>query len=149
MNAEDIIKALRLCGETSECVVERIDCPYCENTDSCSDELLFDAADLIESLQEELANLNTIMAAEGFSNLATMIAKYKTVMLAANETSIEQDERIEQLESLLAEYRRRERAARLEVCRRCPDGEIVDGVKHYPCDGCKWRGPEAEEGVKE
>lgn len=42
---------------------------------------------------------------------------------------------IESLQAQLAESQRREQAARLEVCRRCPDGEIIDGVKHYPCDG--------------
>jgi hypothetical protein len=31
-------------------------------------------------------------------------------------------------------------AAVTEVCRRCPDGEVIDGIKHYPCNGCKWRG---------
>lgn len=26
-----------------------------------------------------------------------------------------------------------------EVCNRCPDGNVIDGIKHYPCEGCKWR----------
>jgi hypothetical protein len=56
MNADEIVKALRLCGETTDCVVERIGCPYYENTDDCKDELLFDAADLIEA-QLELQEL--------------------------------------------------------------------------------------------
>ncbi len=54
MRFDEIIKALRLCGETTECVSERIECPYCENTDDCKRELLFDAADLIDAQQQEI-----------------------------------------------------------------------------------------------
>jgi len=39
-------------------------------------------------------------------------------------------------------------AALTEVCRRCPDGEVIDGIKHYPCNGCKWRGVQEKEEVK-
>lgn len=35
MKFDEIVKALRLCGETTECISERIGCPYCENTDDC------------------------------------------------------------------------------------------------------------------
>jgi hypothetical protein len=57
----------------------------------------------------------------------------------------------ELLAELLAEIDRlkAERdAAVTEVCRRCPDGEVIDGIKHYPCNGCKWRGVQEKEDVK-
>lgn len=85
------------------------------------------AADLIESLQGQLAKLEKRIADEGFSDLETMISKYKTVMLAANEISIEQDEEIEtlraenknlqkELASLAIESVKREKAlAKLEA----------------------------------
>ena len=57
MKFDENVKALRLCGETKECISERIGCPYCENTDDCKRELLFDAADIIESHQQEIERL--------------------------------------------------------------------------------------------
>jgi hypothetical protein len=45
------------------------------------------------------------------------------------------------LHARLAASQRREKAAVEEVCRRCPDGDVIDGLKHYSCDRCKWRGP--------
>jgi len=57
MKFDEIVKALRLCGETTECISERIGCPYCENTDDCKKELLFDAADIIEAQQQEIDRL--------------------------------------------------------------------------------------------
>ncbi|MEA5059359.1 MAG: hypothetical protein VB049_04905, partial [Candidatus Pelethousia sp.] len=51
-------------------------------------------------------------------------------------------QKIDWLTAQLAASQRREREAVYEVCRRCLDGEIIDGVRHYPCDGCKWRGPQ-------
>jgi DNA-directed RNA polymerase subunit RPC12/RpoP len=57
MKFDEIVKALRLCGETTECISERIGCPYCENTDDCKRELLFDAADIIEAQQQEIDRL--------------------------------------------------------------------------------------------
>jgi DNA-directed RNA polymerase subunit RPC12/RpoP/cell division protein FtsB len=57
MKFDENVKALRLCGETKECISERIGCPYCENTDDCKRELLFDAADIIEAQQQEIDRL--------------------------------------------------------------------------------------------
>jgi predicted RNase H-like nuclease (RuvC/YqgF family) len=57
MKFDEIVKALRLCGETTECISERIGCPYCENTDDCKRQLLFDAADIIEAQQQEIDRL--------------------------------------------------------------------------------------------
>ena len=146
MNANEIARGLRYCY--SEDMVRGCnECPYYNHEDdTCTTENLeLQAADLIESLQAQLEQFNATLAREGFTELETMIAKYKTVILAANELSIETDEEIEALREQLKESQRREKAARIEVCRCCPDGEIIDGVKHYPCDGCEWRGPEIGE----
>jgi hypothetical protein len=52
----------------------------------------------------------------------------------------------EKLKAQLSTTNKRLEAAVEEVCRRCPDGDVIDGLKHYPCDRCKWRGPQAEKG---
>lgn len=62
----------------------------------------------VKELEGKLSKLENRIAAEGFSDLETMISKYKTVMLAANELSIEADEEIESLKARLAEAERRE-----------------------------------------
>jgi hypothetical protein len=62
-------------------------------------------------MDAEIDGFKATLAREGFRDLETMIAKYKTVMLAANETSIEQDEELEELKAQLVASQRRERAA--------------------------------------
>ena len=87
-----------------------------------------------------------------------MIAKYKTVILAANELSIETDEEIEALREQLKESQRMEKAAVEDIYKMMDSGEC-DICKHYnpdknTCakpfvnyDDCfEWRGPQAGEG---
>lgn len=73
---------------------------------------------------DELRRMRAQVTHEGFDDLATMIAKYKTVMLAANETSIEQDEEIEKLKTDLR---------KLADCGNCKH-EITEDSN---CDKCK------------
>jgi len=113
MNTNEIVRALRDGTETcAECQYYGEPCG-CNRQDGECDawDIGQAAADLIESLQSQLAKLENRIAAEGFPDLETMISKYKIVMLAANETSIETDEEIEALKAKLAESQRRERAA--------------------------------------
>ncbi len=85
-----------------------------ERYDIMVDEI-FDLKQEVKELQGKLSKLEKRIAAEGFSDLETMISKYKTVMLAANELSIETDEEIESLKARLAEAERRERAAVMDL----------------------------------
>lgn len=88
------------------------------------------------ALQADAASCQQVKNAiirEGFTDIETMIAKYKIVLLAANETSIEQDNEIESLQSQLADAERRERAAVEDLQRLVP----------------AWRGPVAEKGEAE
>lgn len=73
-----------------------------ERYDIMVDEI-FDLKQEVKELQGKLSKLENRIAAEGFPDLETMISKYKTVMLAANEISIETDEEIESLKAQLAE----------------------------------------------
>ena len=127
MRFDEIIKALRLCGETTECVSERIECPYCENTDDCKRELLFDAADLIESLQYKISALNDC----------------KDKIAAQNRRLIWQTEEVE----------RREKAAvedlqSANLCRHCRHEVQCGSSSHYRqskrtygvCNHWEWRG---------
>lgn len=156
MNAEDIIKALRYCY-SKDMVRGCNGCPYHDREDdTCTTENLeLQAADLIESLQAQLERFNATLAREGFTELETMIAKYKTVMLAANELSIETDEEIEALREQLKESQRRERAAIKDIksyhsCRQCkhhvPNEKpwCVGSCKSTPtgtnCENWEWRG---------
>ena len=109
------------------------------------------AADLIESLQAQLSKLEKKIAAEGFSGLKTMISKYKTVMLAANEISIKTDEELEELRAQIDASQRREQAAVEDLngtgacftckhfCRNGGDcfgaGRCrLDGIEIWPCN---------------
>lgn len=110
------------------------------------------AAATIESLQAQLDKLEKRIAHEGFSDLETMISKYKTVMLAANEISIETDEEIEALEAQLSESQRRERAAVEDIpvahdrgrCAVCKHKRSDGGAcNKWPDRSCfEWRGPQ-------
>lgn len=85
-----------------------------------------------------VAKLHSIEEGSMVANLCIVASDLIESLLSQLDAAIAGQEK-------LAESQCRERAARLEVCRRCPDGEIIDGVKHYPCDGCEWRGPVAGE----
>ena len=125
MNTKEIVNALRLCAETVDCYEDKTACPY-RAVDDCEDELLDDAADLIDKLQA--------LAENGQSAIDTNMRLVKVV---------------ESLQAQLADSQRREKAAVeclnvLEPCEFC---------KHYdencicarPLDygNCfEWRGPQ-------
>ncbi|HPK26781.1 MAG TPA: Lar family restriction alleviation protein [Anaerolineaceae bacterium] len=82
-----------------------------------------------QEAHDELKRMRAQVTHEGFDDLATMIAKYKTVMLAANETSIEQDDEIEKLKADLK---------KLSDCENCKH-EITDDrceESDYTCNTC-------------
>ena len=121
MNADEIVRALRWLAKETEFIFAA--------------ENLNRAASLIESLQAQLSKLEKRIATEGFSDLETMISKHKTVMLAANEISIETDEEMEELRSELATSQCRAQDARNELCIKC--GRYHEAHKGA-CDGCRW-----------
>lgn len=121
MNADEIVRALKWLAKETEFIFAA--------------ENLNRAADLIESLQAQLSKLEKRIATEGFADLETMISKYKTVMLAANELSIETDEEVEMLETQLTTSQRRAQDARNELCQKC--GRYREAHKGA-CDGCRW-----------
>lgn len=55
MNADEIVRALKLCAVTDDCYEDKTDCPY-KAVESCEDELKNNAAELIESLQAQLVD---------------------------------------------------------------------------------------------
>ena len=134
-NADEIVRALKACG-TGKAACEK--CPFRHETDDmeCHFTKASIAADLIDSLRSQLAEIGITIAAEGFSDLATMIAKYKTVMLAANETSISQDEEREELREQLKISKRNTRDARNELCLKC--GRYRE-AHNGACDWCRWK----------
>jgi len=119
MNAEQVLRDMRVCfieGECNNC--SRID------DEDCVDGLCKDIIALIKSLQSQLAeytatgltpgdvkDMQGLCKENGLAKYVDLIVKAKRQMSKANEPSIEQAERIEQLESQLAESRRREKAA--------------------------------------
>ena len=110
MNHNEIVKALRLCGETSNCEVERVDCPYCENTDDCKNELMFDAADLIESLRYDIGEAKAVQG---------VLANNLTIMS----------------EKITAAKRKAE-TLRNELCLKC--GKYKQAHKGA-CNGCRFK----------
>ena len=141
MTPDEIVKALHKYAKSAQ---ENFEVDTMRDFDS--------AADLIESLQAQLSKLEKRIAAEGFYDLETMISKYKTVMLAANEISIETDEELEELHAQLAASQHRERAAVKQIEQRmvfdaqrgCEPCEICSNADKTPCEECnpKWRGPQ-------
>ena len=122
MNADEIVRALRWLAKETEFIFAA--------------ENLNGVADLIKSQQVQLDEMEKKIAAEGFSDLETMISKYKTVMLAANELSIETDEELEELRAQLSASQRRAQDARNELCLKCGKYKTA----HLgSCDGCRWK----------
>ena len=121
MNADETARALKWLAKETEFVFAA--------------ENLNGAAAVIESLQAQLSKLEKRIAAEGFSDLETMISKYKTVMLAANELSIETDEELEELRAQLTASHRSAQDARNELCQKC--GRYRE-AHNGACNGCKW-----------
>jgi hypothetical protein len=138
MNAETLIKALKCCTSLE---TGCIDCPNIDLVTGVIAER--------ETLQQWVNDLQSGM----YVNCVYCGHRYGPAETTPVSMADALKEHIENcpkhpmsvLKAQLAESQRRERAARLEVCRRCPDGEIIDGVKHYPCDGCEWRCPEEGE----
>ena len=122
MNADEIVKALRICSALNGCGGC---CYYASDEDSsCMAFITRDATDLIESLQAQLAeykatgltpgdvkDLQGLCKENGLAEYVDIIVEAKRLLSRNNEQSIEQDERIERLEAQLAESKRRERAA--------------------------------------
>ena len=148
MNANEIVQALR--EECEDCSEFSPTDKKCHGIYYCPTRY---AAALIESQAAQLAKLEKRIADEGFSDLETMISKYKTVLLAANEISIETDEEIETLKNQLAASQRRERAA--AKCDGCTENGKWENEVEYgyssPCTRCKrrcadnWRGQQEPE----
>jgi transcriptional regulator with XRE-family HTH domain len=100
----------------------------------------------VDALVEEVRRLR-----EENELLQKQLAEKIYIKLRTDEDVLTPKEAIQTINRLRKAYRktiaqlaasqRREKVAMEEVCRRCSDGEIIDGLKHYPCDGCKWRGP--------
>jgi hypothetical protein len=128
LNTDDIVKAL-LCGHTiGNLCYEK--CKYRENERCELSEITVRnmAADLIESLRAQLdaykatglnpgdiKDMQEICKKNGLAKYVNLIAKAKQQMVKSNEYSIDQDARIEQLESRLSESQRREKAAIEEI----------------------------------
>lgn len=55
MNADEIVKALRLCAKLPACVEGCPEYKDCDDAADCYSQLMEKAADLIESLQAQLA----------------------------------------------------------------------------------------------
>lgn len=115
----------------------------------CEDCLAIIAKPLIESLQAQIAeyeatgltpgdvkDLQGLCKENGLSEYVDLIVEAKRQMSKANEQSIEQDERIDQLEAQLSASRHRERDARNELCLKC--GRYHE-AHNGACDGCRWK----------
>lgn len=124
-------------------------CDGCNPTPCCEFEALGpEAADLIESLQAQLLqktqeltdytatgltpgdvkDLQALCKENGLAKYVDLIVEAKRQMGKSNEQSIEQGERIDQLEAQLAASQRRERAAVEDM------KLIVDAVREAHCD---------------
>lgn len=131
-NADEIVKALQACG-TGKSACEK--CMFRHETDEneCHYIKASVAAALIESQAADAASYQQVKKAlsdEGFSDLATMISRFKQVMVETNEHSIAADEEREALEARLQGAERRERAAVEDL-----KAVLVEGG--YGCDYCK------------
>jgi hypothetical protein len=153
MNANEIVRALRLCGETTTCITERAGCPYQENTDDCKNELLFDAADLIESLQAQLAEYDALAAEYGIDG-KTMLTLAKSQIRTAQDN-------VELMEQLEESQRRADKAVEdltklatkpIVPCQSCaktclfPASLAPECQPPTWCREWQWRGQEAGEG---
>lgn len=76
-----------------------------------------------------------VLADEGFSDLATMISRYKQVMADANEVDIAKDEELADLRAQIAESEKREKAA-IECINRPID--YICAVMHYDKYGSRY-----------
>lgn len=137
MNADEIVKALRYLENPA---------PFWGKADM---ELASAAIYLIESLQAQLSeyeatgltpgdvkDLQGLCKENGLSEYVDIIVEAKRQLSKDSEQSIEQDERIEQLEAQLAASKRKERDARNELCLKC--GRYHE-AHNGACDGCRWK----------
>lgn len=94
-----------------------------------------------EEMSSELKRMRDQVVREGFNDLATMIAKFKTVMLAANELSIETDEELEELRAKLSISQRRTDAAVENLCQTCESlANATACGGESGCHECEWYG---------
>lgn len=166
MNAEQIVKALRCC--LAGLCDER--CPLFGETSNCEKTLMIQSADLIESQQSHIAELEKQLAAKEAVNQA-----YSATVSLMEIDKADAIQRAESAEKQLAESRRETRAAvedmehiasEIEKCDwiLAKDGELVGSLhlgrcavcNHRYCDeeidsGCKfeWRGPQDGKGAVE
>lgn len=127
MTPDEIVRALRCCGNTD---TKRPDCEHCPaNGHMCVKHMLEGAADLIESLQADLRHEEKV-----------------------SHGQMEQNKRLrkmmDKLQANLAESQRRERTAVEDIekmmricekgsCHFCADGDCTNSPMCTP----KWRGP--------
>lgn len=84
----------------------------------------------------DVKDLQALCETNGLAKYVDLIVEAKRSMGISNERSIEQDERIEQIETQLAASQRRAQDARNELCQRC--GRYKEAHKGA-CDGCRWK----------
>ena len=151
MNEEEIIKGLRRCADRGGC--EK--CPY-EDTDKgiCIDNLMYDAADLIESLQAQLAAsqrrekaaVDTLTKLLKHANDDDDICAYCNNQIICNGKSCESyREGVGDVDGNYPDWE--------WTCEDFDYGTCFK-MQNTPCNGCfdneyrgfEWRGQEAEEG---
>ena len=127
MNADEIVRALRCCNRSkghrcSECpVFSRYEHRICKAT---VDRF---AADLIESLQAQLAEYDEIAAEYGIDG-KTMLTLAKSQIRTAQDNI--------KLREQLAASQRRAQDARNELCQKC--GRYRES-HNGACNGCRWK----------
>jgi uncharacterized paraquat-inducible protein A len=120
MNAEEIVRALR---ENAEwCDANEYEAPLCMGDNQRA------AADLIESLQAQLAKYDEVAAEYGIDGQTVLTLAKSQIATAADNVKL--------MEQLTASQRR-EKAARNELCQKC--GRYHEAHKGA-CDGCRWKG---------
>jgi hypothetical protein len=128
MNADEIVGALRICSRPkghrcSECpIFSRYEHRTCKATVDKA------AADLIESLQAQLAKYDEVAAEYGIDGQTMLTLAKSQIATAADNVKL--------MEQLTASQRR-EKAARNELCQKC--GRYHEAHKGA-CDGCRWKG---------
>lgn len=138
MNAEEIMLSAKMCQER-KCG----DCPRITNAfhleDDCRRDLVGCLVSMIESLKYDAANYQQIKKAlsrEGFSDIETMIARFKQVMIDENSISAARELEMDGLSEKLKASERMARNARNELCLKC--GRYHE-AHNGACDGCKWK----------
>lgn len=154
MEAEQILKALRCC--LAGLCDER--CPLFGETSNCEKTLMIQSADLIESLQSRIAELEKQLAAKEAVNQA-----YSATVSLMKIDKSDAIQRAESAEKQLAASQRREQAAvedlesfmresnELRACTYCGIDQSWGCSLHKTSSMCmpKWRGPQDGKGEPE